>query len=515
MTSQTKPNIALGRGLRSALLGLDVARRAEVDALKTADRRSKGRNDLVPPLELVRRDPAGLRLPSRNVRAVKPGHVKEVMNAINELGFSVPVIINSAGAVIDGVVRVRAAQNLGLAEIPCVVTSAHTVSELRLLRLATNRLGEKGAWDIEALRSELKELVIEDAPITVTGFADFEIDGFVAADAAVLEKGRVVPEGQKAIARAGDLFVLEGHRVFCGDALDTGTLTQLMDGRSARLVATDEPYNVPIEGHVTSGAHREFAMASGEMSPEAFLAFNDRWIGNAAAHLVEGGVLATFIDWRGLPSVTAAAMAAGLAQINLIVWAKTNAGMGGLYRSQHELLPLFKKGDAGPVNNIKLGQSGRWRSNVWTYPGASTIRSDARQGLQHHPTVKPVAMLAEAILDLTNRGEVVLDPFLGSGSTLIACAETKRICYGIEIDPLYVDVIVKRFEDVTGKPAVLDATGETFAQLATRRRLERTQPSAPVIPPAPDTVIATVNASSFPGRARLNRKAGAASTSLT
>lgn len=237
----------------------------------------------------------------------------------------------------------------------------------------------------------------------------------------------------------------------------------------ARLVLTDVPYNVKISGNVTRSAHREFVQASGEMSGDEYLKFNIDQMGLATAYLVEGGVYATFIDWRGLPTVNEAAVNLGLQALNLIVWAKTNAGMGTLYRSQHELLPLFKKGDAPHVNNINLGRRGRWRSNLWTYPGASSLGSDARRGLQDHPTVKPTAMLEDALLDLTARGDIVLDPFLGSGSTLIAAEKTGRVCRGLELDPLYVDVIIRRYEGYSDDAAVLVATGETFAALAARR----------------------------------------------
>jgi DNA modification methylase len=248
----------------------------------------------------------------------------------------------------------------------------------------------------------------------------------------------------------------------------------------ACLVLTDQPYNVKIAGNVTRGNHREFAMASGEMSDEGFFDFNLDWMKGAAAYLRDGGIFGTFIDWRGAPTVAAAAARVGLTPLNLIVWAKTNAGMGSLYRSAHELLPLFKKGDVPHVNNVELGKRGRWRSNVWTYPGASAFGSDARRGLQDHPTVKPVAMLEDALLDLTNRGDIVLDPFLGSGSTLIAAEKVGRICLGIELDPRYVDVIVRRYEGATKKPAVLVGTGETFAELALRRTNEAANADRPV-----------------------------------
>ena len=213
-------------------------------------------------------------------------------------------------------------------------------------------------------------------------------------------------------------------------------------------------------------------MASGEMTDAEFLAFNGAWIATVLPYLCDGGILGTFIDWRGLPTVHSAVGCLGLVPLNLIVWAKTNAGMGSLYRSQHELLPLFTKGSRPHVNNIELGKRGRWRSNVWTYPGASSLGSDARRGLKDHPTVKPTAMLEDALLDLTNRGDIVIDPFLGSGSTLIAAEATGRVCRGVELDPLYVDVIARRYEAATGNQAVLVETGETFQALGARRGRE-------------------------------------------
>ena len=213
-------------------------------------------------------------------------------------------------------------------------------------------------------------------------------------------------------------------------------------------------------------------MASGEMSGPEFLTFNLAWMKAALDHLADGGLFGTFIDWRGLPAVHAAATQLRLVPINLIVWAKTNAGMGSLYRSQHELLPLFKKGKGDHLNNIDLGRKGRWRSNLWVYPGASSIGSDARQGLRDHPTVKPTTLLEDALLDVTARGDIVIDPFLGSGSMLIAAERTGRRCRGVEIDPLYVDVIIQRYQAETGRDAILERTGETFTALAARRRDE-------------------------------------------
>ena len=253
------------------------------------------------------------------------------------------------------------------------------------------------------------------------------------------------------------------------DACEPAVIRRLMRTDIARMVLTDEPFNVAIGGHVTGGEHREFVMASGEMTDTQFLDFNQKWMKAVLPHLVEGGILGTFIDWRGLPIAHAAATALGLTPLNLIVWAKTNAGMGSLYRSQHELLPLFKRGDATHVNNISLGKRGRHRTNLWVYPGASSLGSDARKGLQDHPTVKPTQMLEDALIDLTNRSEIVLDPFLGSGSTLLAAENTGRACRGVELDPLYVDVIIRRYEAATGTPVILADTGEAFATVAAGR----------------------------------------------
>jgi DNA modification methylase len=400
--------------------------------------------------------------------------VREVASSISLLGFCDPLLIGPGNELVDGEVRYEAARQLGLDRVPCVHVEHLSPDEQRVLRLAVNRLAEKGQWDLDALKIEFEELVLLDAPIEITGFAPAEIDHVVLGGPDDgLERGPLEPDPRAAVVRVGDIFQLGPHRIVCGDATDPETVRRLMQGdTTARLVLTDEPYNVKIGGNVTGGHHREFAMASGEMTDAEFLAFNGAWMASVLPYLREGGILGTFIDWRGLPTVHSAVVNFGLIPLNLIVWAKTNAGMGSLYRSQHELLPLFKKGTASHVNNVELGKRGRWRSNVWTYPGASSLGSDARRGLKDHPTVKPIAMLEDALLDLTNRDEIVIDPFLGSGSTLIAADNTGRVCRGVELDPLYVDVVVRRYEVVTGCPAVLVETGETFEVICARRATE-------------------------------------------
>ena len=465
------------RSLKTELQGRSRGRREALR--KLAPVHHPARNDLTPKLHLVDRAPGDLVIPARNVRKIDPAHLREVANAIAALGFCDPVLIDEHNNMLDGVVRVAAAKQLGLASIPCVRGDHLTDSEKRLARIALNRTSENGIWDFGALKIEVEQLIMEDAPIEIAGFSLTEIDQILLdEEASVVEAGPLAPEPDAIpIARIGDHFILGDHEVICGDATDPRVLATLMGDQDARLLLTDEPYNVAIAGNVTQGNHREFPMASGEMTDPDFERFNDAWMEAGFRHLCDGGLFGTYIDWRGYHIVHAAASKLGLCAINLIVWTKTNAGMGSLYRSQHELLPLYKKGKTPHTNNIELGKHGRWRSNHWTYPGASSIGSDARRGLQDHPTVKPVAMLEDALLDLTHRGDVVLDPFLGSGSMLIAAEKSGRQCRGVELDPLYVDVIVRRYENITGKFAIVRGTGETFEELAARRKYEAERPA--------------------------------------
>jgi DNA modification methylase len=476
MSREDSAPLAIEWSLKPQLKGKNHRRRNAAKRLAApAAALRPPRNDVLPLFEVCRLPLEDIRSAARKVRRSDAAHVREVAATISALGFCVPILIGKNNRVIDGEARLEAAKLMGLGHAPCLRIDHLSEDEQRLLRLAVNRLGEKGQWDLDELKIEFEELILADAPIEISGFSLDEIDQIVIGDELeVAEQGPLEPDpGAVAIARLGDMFQLGPHQLICGDATDPAILARLMDGAPpARLILTDVPYNVPIAGHVTGGAHREFAMASGEMSDAEFLSFIAASIDAATAHLCDGGVFGTYIDWRGLPTVHSAAAQLGLAPLNLIVWAKTNAGMGSLYRSQHELLPLFKKGDAPHVNNIELGKRGRSRSNVWIYPGASSLGSDARRGLQDHPTVKPTAMLEDALLDLTNRGEIVLDPFLGSGSTLIAADKAGRVCRGVELDPLYVDVIIRRYEAATGEAAILVETGETFADLAARRATE-------------------------------------------
>ena len=406
-------------GLVEGLRRKNRQRRSNLDRPSLAAGRV--RNDLVPRLVQTERALTALKPPARAVRNCDAAQVQRIASSIRALGFCDPVLIDGEDRILDGVARVEAAKLLGLSTVPCIVADHLAHAERRALRLALNRVQERSSWNLDELRLEFEELKLEDGLLEVTGFTDCEIDQILLDEEPdPVEVGPLAPaRGATSDVRVGDVFALGRHRVICGDARDPRILAALMSAERARLILTDEPYNVRIQGHVTGGDHREFAMASGEMSEAEFRAFNRDWMGIALPYLVDGGVFGTFIDWRGLATVHAACSEFDLEQLNLIVWGKTNAGMGSLYRSQHELLPLFKKGRAPHINNVCLGRGGRSRSNLWTYPGASSLGSSSRKGLRDHPTVKPVALLADAMLDLTHRDDIILDPFLGSGSTLV------------------------------------------------------------------------------------------------
>jgi DNA modification methylase len=428
------------------------------------------RNDILPSLRIEPCPVDTLKLHDRKLRKHDRAHVREIANAISTLGFNVPLLIGKNNVVIDGGSRLEAAKLLGLSSVPCIRVDHLDETEQRLLRLAVNRLGEKGFWDLGELEAEFKELIIADAPIEISGFGADEVEQLVnAVDEDGPESVDLAPSTGPAIARLGDLFRLGTHCLICGDGSDPAVIRRLMGHDVARFVFTDAPFDVAIGGEVTDGETRQFASASGEMTEAQCIFFHRTWIEAVLPYLVDGGLLGTFIDWRSLSILYAAATALALTPLDLIVWAKTNAGTGSLYRSQHELLPLFKKGTASHVNNLSLGRRGRHRTNVWTYPSVSSSGSHARKRSLDHGSTKPAAMLEDALIDLTNRGDIVLDPFVGSGLTLIAAENSGRVCRGVELDPRYVDVIIRRYEALTRTTAVFADTGEPFATLAARR----------------------------------------------
>lgn len=410
----------------------------------------------------------------RNARVHSKKQIRQIADSIARFGFTNPVLVDDEGMLIAGHGRVEAAKVLGMLEVPTITLSHLTPAERRAYVLADNKLAQNAGWDTELLALELTELEKLEFDLDLTGFATSEID--VILDAAALaspgpqiEDADAVPEvSGRIVSKPGDLWRLGRHRLLCGDALATSSFDQLMKGVPADILFTDPPYNVPINGHVCGLGkvrHREFAMASGEMSAKQFTAFLSSALTNSSAQLRDGGIAFVCMDWRHIAEVLEAGNAAFDELKNLCVWNKTNGGMGAFYRSKHELVFVFKKGSAPHVNNFGLGENGRYRTNVWDYAGISSIGSGRDEELAMHPTVKPVALIADALKDCSRRGQIVLDPFGGSGSTLIAAHTTGRTARLIEIDPAYCDTIIRRFCRLTGQQAVHDVSGKSFEDL--------------------------------------------------
>jgi DNA modification methylase len=376
-------------------------------------------------------------------------------------------VIDQDNTILAGHGRVAAAQLLGMGEVPCLRIETMSATEKRAYVIADNKLALNAGWDEEILGGELNDLLAEDLEfdIGVTGFSIPEIDSLVEG-LAPAEPGAseddILPAESPARCRPGDLWQLGPHRLICCDALDPSTVATLMGSERAQMVFTDPPYNVPIQGHVGGlGAikHREFAMATGEVTKPQFTAF----LRNAFERLVEasadGSIHFVCMDWRHMAEMLAAADGVYAELKNLIVWAKDNGGTGSFYRSRHELVFAFKNGTAPHVNAFELGQHGRYRTNVWSYRGVNTLRAGRMEELALHPTVKPVQMIGDAIKDVSRRGAVVLDLFGGSGSTLVAAHKTGRRAYVCELDPVYCDRIIQRYETYAKDEAELIECG--------------------------------------------------------
>lgn len=464
-------------GLSKQLSGQSRQRRETQRLLAESAAHMPGpRNDLSPHLRMERLPTDCLKPAARRMRRAEAGQVARITSSIRRFGLCAPILISADRTIVHGHLVWEAARQLGVAEVSCLVVDHLSATEQRMLSIALNRLGETGAWDYEAVRIEFQELTLLGEDIVVTGFASAEIDMVLLGEELETpeeEEAGIPPLADVAVSRTGDLWLLGDHRLVQGDARDADCYDRLFSGdEPARFICTDVPYNVSVKKISGNDRHREFAMASGEMDRLEFAAFNRDWITASAKYLVEGGLLSTAIDWRNIDLVMGVGRDLGLEPINVIVWSKTNAGQGSLWRSAHELYPVFKKGTAAHINNVALGKHGRWRSNVWTYPGGSSLGSDSRDGLKLHPTVKPRAMLEDALLDVTNRGDLVIDCFCGSGSMLVAAETTGRRCRAIEIDGLYCDVIIKRWQELTGENAILEATGETFELVSEARSVD-------------------------------------------
>lgn len=415
----------------------------------------------------------------RNARTHSKRQIEQIVRSIRRFGFTVPLLIDEGNGVVAGHGRLEAAKEMGLSKVPCRKISKLTDAEKRAYMIADNKVALNGGWDMEILAAELGDLIDFDFEIDLTGFDQPEIDQILsdAAEASPVKSGPedVYPEPPShgsAVTRPGDLWQLGRHQLLCGDAKDRKAMDLLMDRAQADVVFADPPYNVRIGGNVSGLGkvrHREFAEASGEMSPEEFTDFLAAAFENLERRCRNGAIVYICMDWRHIGELLAAGNRTFSHLMNTCVWAKTNAGMGSFYRSQHELVFVWKVGDAQHTNNFGLGDKGRHRTNLWTYAGVNSFKAGRDEELALHPTVKPVALVMDALRDVSHRGEIVLDPFGGSGTTLIAAEKTGRCARLIELDPIYCDVIIQRWQKITGKQAQLVATGASFESWAAER----------------------------------------------
>jgi DNA modification methylase len=415
-------------------------------------------------------DPANPRKHSRS-------QIRALAKSIKEFGFNAPILVDRHRRIVAGHGRFEAAKLLGLAQVPAIFLDHLTETQARAYMLADNKLTDRSSWDDAKLAVHLKELseLVLDFDIEATGFElpelDFRIQSLDAPDVTDNADEFDVATGPT-VSVAGDLWLLGPHRLCCGNSLDAAPYALLMEGEKAAAVFTDQPYNVRIDGHASgNGAitHREFAMAAGEMTREDFTAFLTSGVTLMCANATDGALIYTCMDWRHMEEMLAAGHSSECQLLNVCVWVKSNGGMGSFYRSRHELVFVFRNGKQAHLNNVQLGRFGRNRTNVWNYPGANSFARKGRESdLALHPTVKPIALVADAILDSTKRGNIVLDPYLGSGTTILAAERTGRRCFGIEIDGQYVDTAIARWERLTGREAC-NAEGQTFAQVKLSR----------------------------------------------
>ncbi len=417
------------------------------------------------PIDQLKPDP-------KNARLHTAKQIRQIAQSIGSFGFNVPVLIDRDLNVIAGHGRLLACKRLGWSEVPTIRLEHLSEAQKRAFMIADNRLTEIASWDDRLLAEQLQALssVELDFDIETIGFdmgeIDLRIESLNAREASPAESP--VPDvSGPAVSRLGDLWLIGRHKLLCGDARSEAAHAELMGTERAAAVFSDPPYNVPIDGHVSGLGkvrHREFVMAAGEMTREAFTEFLTIALERMKESSHPDSVAFVCMDWRHIRELLDAGRSTSLDMLNLCVWTKPNAGMGSLYRSQHELVFVFKLGSGRHLNNVQLGAYGRNRSNVWAYavgPGFGRAGEEGHLAALH-PTVKPTAMIADAILDVTRRGEIVLDPFLGSGATLMACERTGRRCYGLELDPLYCDVIIRRWQSYTGGSVRLATTGEAF-----------------------------------------------------
>jgi DNA modification methylase len=443
-------------------------------------RRNAATNAGLIDIQIQYRAVGDLALDPRNPRQHSQRQVNQIADSIREFGFIMPIVIDDTSQVVIGHGRVLAAKKLGMPRIPVVEIRHLSKGQLKALRIADNRLAQHAHWDERLLGEnllELKELDIE-FDLSITGFSLPEIDLTLQK----LDEGRLEEPNDEddaltgvPVCQLGDVWQLGSHLLYCGDATSEASFDILMKEELAQVVFIDPPYNVRIEGHVSGKGkirHREFAQGSGELKPDEFTRFLTNSCGLLAKHSIDGAIHYVCMDWRHAAELLAAGEDVYSELKNIAVWIKNNPGMGSLYRSQHELIFVFKSGTGRHINNIELGKYGRNRSNVWRHDSASTQARKGNNLLALHPTAKPVDLIIDVLLDCSHRGDIVLDSFLGSGTTLLAAERTGRICRGIELDPLYVDTSIRRWQNLTGSDAIRLSDSKLFREIEGEKEQE-------------------------------------------
>lgn len=433
-------------------------------------------NRIALPHVIERAHPNTLRPPEMPIHKDNPIHVDRISHSIEALDFVDPILVGPNNEIIDGVRRWKAALKYDLSEIPFIRLDDVTPAQVKALRLALNKLQMSGGWDGTALSQSISDLLGQGFDVMKLGFDPAEIDAIVSPK--LIGEGELPEEPDAAVvtARKGDIFSVGQHLIGCGDCCDATFVRDVIGDQPAAACVMDPPYNVAIHGHVSGlgkNKHEEFAMASGEMSPAEFLNFLTTVVAAANRLIQAGGYQYVFMDWKSLHLLVQAGLSNGLDHINTCVWVKSNAGMGSFYRSQHEMVGVFRKPGAKSTNNIKLGKFGRNRTNVWNCRGANAFGRTRDEDLKDHPTVKPVALIEDAIRDCTKRGEIVIDLFGGSGTTMLGAERCGRKARLIEIEPKYVDVTLRRMQRVFELDAVHLETGLTFDALREQRLLEQ------------------------------------------
>jgi DNA modification methylase len=445
-----------------------------------------------------------LRPNPRNPRTHSKKQIKQIAASIRAFGFLNPVMVDSDNVVLAGHGRLEAARLEGVVEVPVICLDHLTAAQKRAYLIADNRIAEQAGWDRELLAIELGELINllppEGCDVSLTGFEAAEIDLLFADMASSRSDPQdfLSPLPRNPVTRRGDLWLLKKHRLLCGDAQKADDFVRLMGGKSAAAVFTDPPYNLRVAGIGGRGRvrHPEFAFASGEMPAAQYREFLSDTLAHGVQASADGAIHFVFTDWRHISDLIEVGRNIYGAMVNLAVWVKSNAGQGSFYRSQHELIAVFRVGSHPHRNNVNLGRLGRNRSNVWNYAGVNSFGRGRAEAMAAHPTPKPLGLVADALLDCTARGDVVLDQFAGSGTLFLAAEKVGRIGFGIEYEPGYVDVAIERWQKVTKLEATLADDGRTFGEVRAARA------GAPAAPRnrGPNSDIGQLNSARTVGR---------------